>query len=94
MILGNTILTSHTTNPAKLAMYLASLDELTGGRVVCGISARLAYMDRINIPAKRPLTRTNETIDLICWSILELRDAAAPRYSTHRILPNCGPEDL
>jgi 5,10-methylenetetrahydromethanopterin reductase len=66
MILGNTILNPYTTNPAELAMYLASLDELTNGRVVCGISAgALEYMDWIQIPAKRPLTRTKEAVDLI-----------------------------
>jgi 5,10-methylenetetrahydromethanopterin reductase len=66
MILGNTILNPYTTNPAELAMYLASLDELTRGRVVCGISAgALEYMNWLNVPAKRPLTRTKEAVDLI-----------------------------
>lgn len=66
MILGNTILNPYTTNPAELAMYLASLDELTGGRAVCGISAgSLEYMEWLGIPAKRPLTRTKESVELI-----------------------------
>ena len=66
MILGNTILNPYTTNPAELAMFLASLDELTGGRVVCGISAgALEYMDWLGIPAQRPLTRTRESVELI-----------------------------
>ena len=63
MILGNTILNPYTTNPAELAMYLASLDELTSGRVVCGISAgALEYMDWLQVPAKRPLTRTRKPL--------------------------------
>jgi len=66
MVLGNTILNPYTTNPAELAMYLASLDELTNGRAVCGISAgALEYMEWLGIPAKRPLTRTKEAVELI-----------------------------
>ena len=66
MILGNTILNPYTTNPAEIAMFLASLDELTGGRVVCGISAgSLEYMEWLGIEARRPLTRTKEAVELI-----------------------------
>lgn len=64
--LGNTILNPYTTNPAELAMFVASLDELTGGRAVCGISAgALEYMSWLGIPAPKPLTRTKEAVDLI-----------------------------
>jgi 5,10-methylenetetrahydromethanopterin reductase len=66
MILGNTILNPYTTNPAELAMFVASIDELTGGRAVCGISAgSLEYMKWLGIPAEKPLTRTKEAVDLI-----------------------------
>jgi 5,10-methylenetetrahydromethanopterin reductase len=66
MILGNTILNPYTTNPAELAMFIASLDELTGGRAVCGISAgALEYMAWLGIEAQKPLTRTKEAVDLI-----------------------------
>jgi len=64
--LGNTILNPYTTNPAELAMYIATLDELSGGRALCGISAgSLEYMRWLGIPAQRPLTRTKEAVDLI-----------------------------
>jgi 5,10-methylenetetrahydromethanopterin reductase len=66
MKLGNTILNPYTTNPAELAMFVASLDELSGGRALCGISAgALEYMRWLGIPAERPLTRTREAVDLI-----------------------------
>ncbi len=66
IILGNTILNPYTTNPAELAMYLASLDELSGGRVVCGISAgAMEYMDWLGIPHQKPLSRTREAVELI-----------------------------
>jgi len=66
VILGNTILNPYTTNPAEVAMFVASLDELTNGRAVCGISAgSLEYMEWLGIPAAKPLTRTKEAVDLI-----------------------------
>jgi 5,10-methylenetetrahydromethanopterin reductase len=66
MQLGNTILNPYTTNPAELAMFVASLDELTQGRALCGISAgALEYMEWLGIPATRPLTRTKEAVELI-----------------------------
>jgi 5,10-methylenetetrahydromethanopterin reductase len=66
IILGNTILNPYTMNPSELAMYLASLDELSQGRVVCGISAgSLEYMNWLGIPAKKPLTRTKEAVELL-----------------------------
>jgi len=64
--LGNTVLNPYTLNPAEIAMYLASLDELSGGRALCGISAgSLEYMKWLGIDAKKPLTRTKEAVELI-----------------------------
>lgn len=64
--LGNTILNPYTTNPSELAMFLASMDEISGKRMVCGISAgSLEYMDWLGIPHQKPLTRTKEAVDLI-----------------------------
>jgi len=64
--LGNTILNPYTTNPAEVAMFVASLDELSNGRALCGISAgALEYMEWLGIPAAKPLTRTKEAVDLI-----------------------------
>ncbi len=64
--LGNTILNPYTANPSELAMFLASMDEISGNRMVCGISAgSLEYMDWLGIPHERPLTRTRESVQLI-----------------------------
>jgi 5,10-methylenetetrahydromethanopterin reductase len=64
--LGNTILNPYTTNPSELAMFLASMDEISGNRMVCGISAgSLEYMDWLGIPHDLPLTRTRESVELI-----------------------------
>jgi 5,10-methylenetetrahydromethanopterin reductase len=64
--LGNTILNPYTTNPSELAMFLASMDEISGNRMVCGISAgSLEYMEWLGIPHEHPLTRTKECVHLI-----------------------------
>jgi 5,10-methylenetetrahydromethanopterin reductase len=64
--LGNTILNPYTVNPSELAMFLASMDEISSKRMVCGISAgSLEYMDWLGIPHQKPLTRTKESIQLI-----------------------------
>jgi 5,10-methylenetetrahydromethanopterin reductase len=66
IMLGNTILNPYTTNPAELAMFLASMDELSNKRMVCGISAgALEYMDWLGISHAAPLTRTKESVNLI-----------------------------
>ncbi|MEM3794757.1 MAG: LLM class flavin-dependent oxidoreductase [Thermoprotei archaeon] len=66
IMLGNTILNPYTLNPSEIAMYLCTLDELTNGRVVFGISAgALEYMDWLGIEHKRPLTRTKECVKLV-----------------------------
>jgi branched-chain amino acid transport system ATP-binding protein len=47
-------------------MYLSTLDEITNGRVVCGVGAgALEYMDWLGIEHGRPLTRTRECVELI-----------------------------
>ncbi len=66
MILGNTILNPYTTNPAEIAMFVASLDKLTSGRALCGVSAGdLEYMEWLGIPTAKPLTRTREAVELM-----------------------------
>jgi 5,10-methylenetetrahydromethanopterin reductase len=66
MILGNTILNPYTTNPAEVAMFVASLDELTNGRALCGISAGSSnFTEWLGIQKARPLTRTREAVELI-----------------------------
>ena len=64
--LGNTILNPYTCDPAELASYVATLDELSGGRVVVGISAGSPrFLEWVGIEAKRPLTRTKEAVTIM-----------------------------
>lgn len=64
--LGNTILNPYTVDPSELSTYLATLDQLSGGRVVVGLSAgHPRFFKWIGIDAKRPLTKTKETVVLL-----------------------------
>lgn len=66
IMLGNTVLNPYTINPAEIAMFLATLDELTRGRVTLGISAgALEYLDWLGLEHQRPLTRTKECVELV-----------------------------
>jgi 5,10-methylenetetrahydromethanopterin reductase len=64
--LGNTILNPYSCNPAELATYIATLDEVSGGRTVVGISAGSPrFLKWVGIDAKKPLTRTRETVEIL-----------------------------
>ncbi|MHB1909319.1 MAG: LLM class flavin-dependent oxidoreductase [Nitrososphaerales archaeon] len=64
--LGNTILNPYTCDPAELATYAATLDELSNGRTVIGISAGSPrFLDWIGIDARKPLTKTKEAVTLL-----------------------------
>ncbi len=66
IILGPCILNPYTINPAEIASYLATLDEISNGRVVLGISAGAPkFLDWAGIHARKPLTRTKEAIEAI-----------------------------
>jgi 5,10-methylenetetrahydromethanopterin reductase len=64
--LGNTILNPYSCDPSELSTYVATLDELSGGRVVLGISAGSPkFLQWVGIHANKPLTRTKEAVDLL-----------------------------
>lgn len=64
--LGNTILNPYTCDPGELATYIATLDELSGGRAVVGISAGSPrFLNWVGIDAKKPLTRTKESVIIL-----------------------------
>lgn len=64
--IGNVGTNPYTTNPAEIASYLATLDELSGGRAVIGIG--LHTHDMVNwagIDCTDILQVTRESVDLI-----------------------------
>ena len=64
--IGNTILNPYSLNPAELTTFIATLDELSGGRAVIGISSGgMAPLEWVGIKPRRPYTGTLEAIDII-----------------------------
>ena len=64
--LGNTILNPYSCDPSELSTYLATLDELSNGRVVVGLSAgHPRFLKWVGIDAEKPLTKTKETVELL-----------------------------
>lgn len=56
----------YTTNPAEIATYVASLDELSGGRAVLGLGLHTEKMvGWLGIDARDHIQRTREAADII-----------------------------
>lgn len=61
--IGSCILNPYTIHPAELAMFAATLDELSGGRFNLGISSGAAdFLQWIGIETKRPRSDLVETV--------------------------------
>ena len=53
-------------NPAFLAQSLATIDEISSGRAVCGISiGNKVMLDQCNVEVKRPMTALVEAVKII-----------------------------
>ena len=56
----------YTTDPSEIATYIATLDELSGGRAVLGLGMHTGEMVRwLGIEPRDMVTRTREAIDII-----------------------------
>jgi 5,10-methylenetetrahydromethanopterin reductase len=56
----------YTTDPSEIATYVASLDELSGGRAVLGLGMHTEHMvEWTGIDASDHLVRTREAVDII-----------------------------
>jgi 5,10-methylenetetrahydromethanopterin reductase len=64
--LGTGVVNAFTRHPAQLAASFATLDELAGGRVVCGlgIGAR-DYLVPLGLDVSRPATTARELVTLV-----------------------------
>jgi 5,10-methylenetetrahydromethanopterin reductase len=67
VLLGTGVVPVFTRHPALLAMSFASLDELSGGRVIAGIGAgeRDNMADELNYDYRSPLSAMRESIGII-----------------------------
>lgn len=85
--LGTGVLPIWSRSPALIAMTAASLDELSGGRVILGlgISGPVVIQDWHGVPFERPIRRTRETIAIIRLALAGARvDHAGEMFRVQR----------
>lgn len=80
--LGTSVLVLPYHNPVELAKYAATLDQMSGGRVILGVGvgAMTPEFDALGIPMSQRGSLTNESMDIM----RELWSNEDPRYSSAR----------
>ena len=80
--LGTSVLVLPYHNPVELAKYAATLDQMSGGRVVLGVGvgAMTPEFDALGIPMSQRGSLTNESMDIM----RELWSNEDPQYSSDR----------
>ena len=80
--LGTSVLVLPYHNPVELAKYAATLDQMSGGRVILGVGvgAMTPEFDALGIPMSQRGSLTNESMDIM----RELWSNEDPRYSSDR----------
>lgn len=74
--IGTGILNPYTTHPAEMAMFAATMDELSGNRFNLGIAAGAgSFLDWIGLEQTRPLAAVRESV-LAMRSLLRGEQAA------------------
>jgi len=64
--IGTCIVNPYTQHPAEIAMAAATLDELSGGRLLLGISSGADdFLGWVGLSAEKPVTAVQETIDTL-----------------------------
>ncbi|GEM_PF-350914 len=88
MKIGTAIMSVFTRSPTVLAQTFASLDLLSGGRMVIGLGASSAeYLNRVHgVPSfVRPLQRLREYVEII--NLIDARDSPTEEGSQTTSLP-------
>lgn len=66
MEIGSCIFNPYTINPAELAMFAATMDELSGNRFNLGLAAGAReFLGWVGLEQRRPLAAMRETIDIV-----------------------------
>jgi 5,10-methylenetetrahydromethanopterin reductase len=78
--LGTGVLNPYSAHPVELAMHAATLQELSGGRVLLGLAAGAAeFLERAGVGQRDPLRRTRQAINA-CRALL---NGASPADRAH-----------
>ncbi len=82
ILLGTSVLVLPYHNPVELAKYSATLDQMSGGRLLLGIGvgAMTPEFEALGIPLSQRGSLTNESMDIM----RELWSNEDPRYSSSR----------
>jgi 5,10-methylenetetrahydromethanopterin reductase len=68
--LGTGVLNPYSAHPVELAMNAATLQELSGGRILLGLAAGAGeFLERAGVPQPDPLRRTRQAINA-CRALL------------------------
>jgi probable F420-dependent oxidoreductase len=80
--LGTSVLVLPYHNPVELAKYAATLDQMSGGRVILGVGAgaMTEEFDALGVPFKQRGALTNESMAIM----KELWTSADPTYQSER----------
>ena len=66
MEIGSCIFNPYTINPAELAMFAATMDELSGNRFNLGLAAGAKeFLQWVGLAQERPLAAMRETIEVV-----------------------------
>jgi 5,10-methylenetetrahydromethanopterin reductase len=64
--LGTAVVNPYTRHPAQLASAFATLDELSGGRAVCGVGVGVRdQLARLGYDVSRPLRAARESVEML-----------------------------
>jgi len=63
--IGSSVTDPFVRHPALTAQLFASLDELSGGRIICGIGAGIAGFEAMGVKRKSPVTAIREATELM-----------------------------
>ena len=65
VVVGSAVTDPYIRHPALTAQLFATLDELSGGRMVCGMGAGIAGFDALGIQRNRPALAIREAVSLM-----------------------------
>lgn len=63
--LGTCVLDANRRNPATLAQMIATLDNISGGRLVLGVGSGIPGINPYGFPVDKPVSRMRESVEIM-----------------------------